>query len=139
MSIHTFLRICAVGLVAMIALDSTTAPVTPRAAHAAVPSPTARSAFSWPGVYDLVGNGFPDGERKAVMHIARTDTSYAIVSLQGPPGSLVRFHVVGDSAHVMWNLGTDVMVVDLRGAGDSLIGVWETDEWSGTVRGVRRR
>ena len=138
MSIHTRIRNCAVGIGALIALDSSTAPLA-RDAHATVASPAARTAFSWPGVYDLVGNGFPDGERKAVLHIARTDTSYAIVSLQGPPGSLVHFQVVGDSARVMWNLGTDVMVVDLRGAGDSLSGVWETDESSGMVRGVRRR
>jgi uncharacterized cupredoxin-like copper-binding protein len=95
--------------------------------------------FDWSGVYDLVGDGFPDGERRAVMEIARHDTSYALVSLQGPPGTLVQFRVKGDSAHVMWHLGTDLMVADMRGAGDSLSGVWSMSEWSGFLRGTRRR
>lgn len=95
--------------------------------------------FDWTGVYDLIGNGFPDGERRAVMEIARRDTAYALVSLQGPPGTLVQFRVNDDSAHVMWHLGTDLMVVDMRAAGDSLSGVWSMSEWSGFVRGTRRR
>jgi hypothetical protein len=97
------------------------------------------STFSWTGTYDLIGTGFPDGERHAVMHIARADTSYTLASLQGPPGSLVTFTIVGDSAHVVWNLGAEQMLVDLRGAGDSLVGEWSTNEWRGEVRGVRRR
>ena len=95
--------------------------------------------FEWKGVYDLVGDGFPDGERYAVMEIARHDTSYALVSLQGPPGKLVQFSVKGDSAHVMWHMGTDLMVVNMRGTGDSLSGVWSMSEWSGFVQGSRRR
>lgn len=95
--------------------------------------------FDWSGVYDLIGDGFPDGERRAVMEIARKDTAYTLVSLQGPPGALVQFRVNGDSAHVVWNLGTDLMVGDLRGAGDSLTGVWSMSEWSGFLRGTRRR
>ena len=96
------------------------------------------SAFTWPGVFDLVATGYPDGERAAVIHIARRDTSYALVSLQGPPGTLVRFTVVGDSAHVSWNLGRELMFVDLHGAGDSLTGQWTSGEWSGVIRGARR-
>jgi hypothetical protein len=95
--------------------------------------------FDWSGVYDLVGDGFPDGERRAVMQIARKDTSFTLVSVQGPPGALAQFRVNSDSAHIMWNLGTDLMVVDLRGAGDSLSGVWSMSEWSGFLRGTRRR
>jgi hypothetical protein len=117
------------------------APVSPTAAGALQETGVTRapSVFQWPGVFDLVATGYPDGERKAVMHIARTDTSYSLVSLQGPPGVLMRFTVSGDSAHVVWNLGTGVMVVDLRGAGDSLTGEWESGDWSGTLRGTRRR
>ena len=95
--------------------------------------------FDWSGVYDLIGDGFPDGERRAVMEVAREDTSYKLVSVQGPPGTLVQFRVKGDSAHVMWHLGTDLMVLDLRGAGDSLSGAWSMSEWSGLLRGTRRK
>lgn len=97
------------------------------------------SRFSWAGTYDLVGTGFPDGERRAVIQIARADTSYTLASLQGPPGSLVSFSIAGDSAHVVWNLGDEQMLVDLRGAGDSLVGRWATVGWSGELLGFRRR
>lgn len=107
------------------------------ARHTVIPA-SPRVAFAWPGVYDLVGSGFPDGERRAVMHIARTDTSYALVSVQGPPGALVRFRVSGDSAHIVWDLGGESMVVDLRGSGDSLTGEWQSGDWSGPLRGARR-
>ena len=95
--------------------------------------------FSWAGTYDVVGNGFPDGDRWAVLTIKRADTAYALASLHGPPGSLISFNVAGDSAHVVWNLGTEQMVVDLRGAGDSLVGQWATTEWNGEIHGTRRR
>jgi hypothetical protein len=95
--------------------------------------------FSWTGTYDLVGTGFPDGERRAVIQVARADTSYTLASLQGPPGSLVSFSIVGDSAHVVWNLGAEQMLVDLRGTGDSLVGRWATNEWNGDLLGFRRR
>ena len=95
--------------------------------------------FDWSGVYDLVGDGFPDGERHAVMEVARQDSGFALVSLHGPPGKLVQFRVKGDSAHVMWHLGTDLMTVDLRAGGDTLNGVWSMSEWSGFLRGTRRR
>jgi uncharacterized cupredoxin-like copper-binding protein len=95
--------------------------------------------FDWSGVYDLVGDGFPDGQRRAVMEIARKDTSFALVSVQGPPGALVQFRVKADSAHIMWNLGTDLMVIDLRGTKDSLTGIWTMSEWSGFLRGTRRK
>lgn len=93
----------------------------------------------WSGVYDLLGTGFPDGQRTAVMQLAQRDTGVTLVAVQGPPGKLVQFRVDGDSAHVMWNLGTDLMVVDLRRSGDSLTGVWSTSEWSGPIHGTRRR
>ena len=97
------------------------------------------SSFAWPGVYDLIGTGFPEGDRAAVMHIAQRDTGYSLVALQGPPGRLMRFSVTGDSAQVSWFLGSATMVVDLRGAGDSLTGQWSSGELSGLIRGSRRR
>ena len=103
------------------------------------PSAADSSSFAWSGVFDLVATGYPDGERTAVMQIAKADSGYSLVSLEGPPGKLVRLHIAGDSAHIMWHLGTDVMVVELRGVGDSLSGQWSTSEWSGWVNGIRRR
>ena len=109
------------------------------AAPAPVAPATSVGSFSWPGVYDIVGTGFPEGERAAVMHIAQRDTGYSLVALQGPPGRLMSFNVVGDSAHVSWFLGGGTMVVDLRGSGDSLTGQWSSGELSGLIRGSRRR
>ena len=105
----------------------------------AAPRDSTLSRFGWVGTYDLVGSGFPDGDRWAVMTIARADTTYALASLQGPPGSLISFRVAGDSAHVVWNLGTEQMIVDMRGVGDSLVGQWSTSEWNGDIWGRRRR
>ena len=112
---------------------TTTTPTT-----AASPSPRIAS-FSWPGVYDLVGSGFPEGERKAVMEIGQTDTSYTLLSLAGPPGNATIFQVTGNRAHIVWNLGTDLMYVDLRGSGDSLTGEWFIGDEGGPLRGARRR
>lgn len=135
MSIHTGIQRWTLGALVAIALAGPVSSIPPAAGSVAqIPK-----AFVWPGVFDIVGTGFPDGERRAVMHIAQTDTSYALVSLQGPPGALMRFHVSGDSAHVVWNLGDDVMAVDLCGSGDSLTGEWTSGDWRGPIRGVRRR
>ena len=95
-------------------------------------------AFYWPGIYDLVGTGFHDGERRAVMHIRRSDTSYVLTELEGPPGDLLAFDVAGDSAHVVWNMSGAVMVVDLRGVRDSVYGRWSIGERSGDIYGARR-
>ena len=114
--------------------------VEPARAVSATPSSvTTPTTFAWPGIFDLVGTGFPDGDRVAVLQITRADTSYSLVTLQGPPGNLVRFQVSGDSAHVRWNLGNEIMLVDLRGSGDSLFGMWSAGELAGFVKGARRR
>ena len=112
-------------------------PATRTAAAPAIVAPA--TPFAWAGVYDLMGTGFPEGDRSAVMHIAQRDTGYALIALQGPPGRLMRFNVAGDSAHVSWLLGAEIMVVDLRGAGDSLTGQWSSGESSGLIHGTRRR
>ena len=146
MSLHTRMQTWAVGALSIVAFASSTFPALhgaarPQPATAAthLGATTPRAAFAWPGVFDLVGTGFPDGERRAVVQIARSDTSYSLVSLQGPPGALVRFRVAGDSAHVVWNLGGgEMMVVDLHGRGDSLSGEWTSGDWTGPIRGVRR-
>ena len=138
MTNHRRIQTFAVAVMAAVAFAVSTVPVL-GAARVPGTSPVRRAPFAWPGVFDLVGTGFPDGERKAVIHIARADTSYSLLSLEGPPGSLVRFRVTGDSAHVVWNLGGgELMVVDLRGVGDSLTGVWASGDWTGPLRGVRR-
>jgi hypothetical protein len=117
----------------------TVAAPTPVAPSPSVAAGASVGSIAWPGVYDLVGTGFPEGDRAAVMHIAQRDTGYSLVTLQGPPGRLMRFNVAGDSAHVTWFLGSATMVVDLRGSGDSLTGQWSSGELSGLIRGSRRR
>ena len=108
-------------------------------AHVAtISATTAERQFTWAGIFDIVGTGFPEGQRQATMAIAKVDTAYALLSLQGPPGQLVSFKVHGDSAHVVWSLGADQMFVDLRGIGDSLMGEWSTSDWRGEIRGARR-
>lgn len=101
--------------------------------------PTPVASFSWPGIYDLVGSGFPDGDRYAVMHVARDDSSYSLVALEGPPGELIAFRVNGDSAHVTWNMNGPVMRVALHGVRDSVHGRWSIGEQSGPMVGARRR
>lgn len=107
-----------------------------------LPGPALKAArvesFYWPGSFDLVGTGFPDGERRAVMHVRRSDTTYVLADLEGPPGSLIDFRIAGDSAHVTWDLDEGVMVVDLRGARDSVYGQWYIGDRSGGVYGSRR-
>lgn len=110
---------------------------TPPRAHAA-PSPQP-PAFSWPGVYDLIGKNFPEGQREAVATITRVDSGYTL-DMYGPPGSLVKLHVVGDSAHLVWDLGPEgLMYGSLHGRGDSLTGRWQILDASGPLVGVRRR
>ncbi|HEX6050539.1 MAG TPA: hypothetical protein VFZ21_14770 [Gemmatimonadaceae bacterium] len=104
-----------------------------------IAAPTSVASFSWPGTYDLVGSGFPDGNRHAVMHVERRDSSYTLEMLEGPPGELIAFRVSGDSAHVVWSMSGPVMAVALHGVRDSVYGRWSIDERSGSIVGVRRR
>lgn len=132
------------GLVAMTFATPTHADLgRPGAANVLAPRPLAasrrHSAFDWAGVFDVIGTGFPDGERRAVMAIGRQDSAYVLRMLQGPPGELTSMSVAGDSAYVVWNLGPEEMLINLRGIGDSLMGEWSTSHWRGDVRGVRRR
>lgn len=129
---HILEAVAAVAAIAAFVLTSRVTTVSATPAHAT-------TAFAWPGIYDLIGTGFPDGQRAAVISIGKENTSYTLVSLEGPPGQLLSFRVAGDSAHVVWNLGTDAMFLNLRGAGDSLTGEWATTEFRGAIRGARRR
>jgi len=140
MRTHTSIHTWTLGVLVAVLASPVSSMAFRRTAAERSTAKTVVEPFAWPGIYDMVGTGFPDGERRAVMHVARTDTGYALVSLQGPPGTLVRFQVSGDSARVVWNLGgAEVMVVDLRGTADSLTGEWTSGDWFGPVRGVRRR
>jgi hypothetical protein len=114
----------------------------PASAPAHVRAPAA--AHDWSGTYDLVATGFPDGERDAVMTVARGDTGHALTSLAGPPGRLLLARFAGDSAHLLWELGAgetarQIMSVGMRAAGDSLSGRWAVGERQGLVHGRRRR
>jgi len=72
------------------------------------------------------------------MHIRRSDTSYVLAELEGPPGTLMAFDVSGDSVHVTWHMSDAVMVVDLRGVRDSVYGRWSIGDRSGDIYGARR-
>ena len=97
-------------------------------------------AFQWPGTYDLVGTGFSNGTRYAVLQIGRRDTTYTVTALEGPPGGAVSLKINGDTARILWNLGTGEppMYVELLGAGDSVAGRWTMGALSGLVGGHRR-
>ena len=103
-----------------------------------IAAPASVASFSWPGTYDLVGSGFPDGNRRAIMHVERRDSSYTLEMLEGPPGELIAFRVNGDSAYVLWNMSGPVMTVALHGMRDSVYGRWSIDERSGSIVGARR-
>ena len=118
------------------ASPATTTVTAVRPADTVIATP---ASFSWAGVFDLVGSGFPEGDRRAVMEVAKQDTSYRLVALEGPPGNAMVVQFTGNRAHIVWNLGTELMSVDLRGKGDSLTGEWFVDDASGEIRGARRR
>jgi uncharacterized cupredoxin-like copper-binding protein len=54
-------------------------------------------------------------------------------------GMIRQFTVSPNPSASSEHLGTDLMVVDMHAAGDSLSGVWSMSEWSGFVRGTRHR
>jgi hypothetical protein len=94
--------------------------------------------FEWTGVFDVVGDSFPDGQRLAVLIISRRDTTYDL-SLEGPPGSLRSLEISGDSAHVVWDVLGEPMYVDLSGCDDALEGRWKMGGLTGPLVGTRRR
>ncbi|MEP6731827.1 MAG: hypothetical protein ABJE10_14365 [bacterium] len=105
----------------------------------AVTTVAATRTFSWPGTYDLVATGFPNGPRQAVLQITPHDSTYSVVALQGPPGAPLSVSVTGDTARILWNLETaDPMYVELLGKGDSVNGRWSMAANSGAVSGKRR-
>ncbi len=123
------------------AAPRSTAPRSTAVPAAAPAAPAGRRpAHAWTGTYDVVADGFPEGSRRAAFTVARHDTGYALVSLQGPPGRLTTAHFVGDSAHVVWNLGAaeGAMRVWLHAAGDSVAGAWAGGDQQGQLHGRRR-
>lgn len=102
--------------------------------------PTPPPVRSWAGVYDLVGSGFPEGDRTATLIISGPDTAYT-ANLQGPPGHLVEFRAGRDSLTLAWDLedGSVPFVVRLgRTPADSVTGAWSQAMQGGLVRGSRR-
>ena len=94
--------------------------------------------FSWPGTYHLIGTGFPEGSREAVLQFTKRDSLYQVTALAGPPGAALLVRVVDDSAHILWDLEGETMVVDLRGTGDSVTGRWYIEDQGGPIVGKRR-
>ena len=94
--------------------------------------------FEWPGTYDLVGQGFPEGERRATLIVERRDTTL-LSKVEGPPGLLVSSRFAGDSAEFVWSLPTDLMYVEVQGTGDRLTGQWTIGQQKGVLLGTRRK
>jgi hypothetical protein len=109
-------------------------PIRPAAAATVI----ARPQFAWPGIYDLVGQGFPEGERRATLIVERRDTAL-VTNVEGPPGRLISSRFTGDSAQLVWSLPTDLMYVEVQGIGDQLTGQWTIGYQTGNLSGTRRR
>jgi len=134
--------------VAAFAVSACASPFPPAAKPAPVPSATvdaARSAATFPfaGTWHVVGAGFPEGARDAVMAIVQRDTGYAVRFVTGgPPGRLRSMRVVGDSAAIWWEIDNgefvDVMSVHVRGVRDSLVGRWQIGDMGGSLTGRRQ-
>jgi len=97
-------------------------------------------ARSWVGIYDLVGSGFPEGDRSATLIVSGPDTAYA-ASLQGPPGHMVEFQAGRDSVVFLWDLEDGSVPFEVRLGRtdpDSVRGTWSQGPNGGLARGSRR-
>ncbi len=93
---------------------------------------------SWNATWDLVGSGFDDGSRTAVLSTERRGDD-CICLVQGPPGALVSSVFSNDSLFLVWDLGDEeLMLVDLQLEGDRLAGSWRIGAHAGEVIGARR-
>jgi hypothetical protein len=108
---------------------------TPQVRAAITPAP---KPFAWAGTFDVIGDGFPDGMRSAIITITPRDTVFDFF-IEGPPGTLMSSMFAGDSLHVVWDMLGVPMYVDLRGAADSLDGQWRMADRGGRIWGTRRR
>jgi hypothetical protein len=127
--------VCTAGCLARLT-PSTAAPAPARSiapAPAAAPKP-----FAWAGVYDIVGDGFPDGMRSAIITITPRDTVFDFF-IEGPPGTLMSSTFDRDSLHVVWDMYGEPMYVELRGIADSLDGRWKMADRGGNIWGTRRK
>lgn len=106
-------------------------------ALAAQSSPRAQGE-SWSATWDLVGTGFDDGFRTAVLTTERHDEDCAC-QVQGPPGGMVASGFSRDTLYITWDFGTDEqMYVDLHLEGDHLAGAWRMGTERGEIVGTRR-
>jgi hypothetical protein len=94
--------------------------------------------FAWTGVFDIVGDGFPDGMRSAIIIVTPRDTSFDFF-IEGPPGTLMSSRFDRDSLHVLWDMYGEPMYVELRGVADSLDGRWRIGDRGGRIWGARRK
>lgn len=138
--------------VAAFAVSACASPFPPAAAPAPVPSVaaagaanSARSGAPYPftGFWHVVGAGFPEGARDAVMSIVQRDSTFAVRFVSGgPPGRLLSMKVAGDSAAIDWEIDNEgrleVMSVNVRGVRDSLVGTWRIGSRGGPLTGSRQ-
>jgi hypothetical protein len=102
-----------------------------------VQGPGPAPAFSWPGTYELIGS-YPEGDRRAVMEVAKSGVSYTLKMIEGPPGTLVEMLVSGKEAIITWDMEGHLMIVNLVATGDSVHGTWLAGSSEGPIRGARR-
>lgn len=120
------------------ARDTTTVP----AVTATAPAET----YDWTGSFELVGHGFPDGDRIAVLDVERLATGELAMRFQvGPPGRARHVEAHGNTLHVEWELvavtgATEIMNVRLEGDGDRIAGEWAIGRGlAGAIDGRRLR
>lgn len=118
--------------------DSTTVP----AVTATAPAET----HDWTGSYELVGHGFPDGDRIAVVDIERLTTGALAMRFQvGPPGHARHIEAQGNVLRVEWQLvevtgASQLMNVRLEAEGDRVAGEWTIGRGlAGAIDGRRIR
>jgi len=103
--------------------------------------PPAPPVRSWVGTYDLLGTGFPEGDRTARLVISGPDTAYAAI-LQGPPGHMAEFRPGRDSVVFSWDLEDGEVPFQVRlgrrTGSDSVTGTWSQGINGGQVRGMWR-
>ena len=110
------------------------AAVAPAPAPAgSVPSVTATApaeSYDWTGSYELIGHGFPDGDRVAVSHVDRLPSGKLTIRFEvGPPGYARHIEAQGNTMRVEWMVeqvtgATAPMIVTLRADGDRIAGEW---------------
>lgn len=120
------------------ASDTTSTPAVAASAPA--------EAYDWVGSYELVGHGFPEGDRIAVSHVERLPSGELAIRFEvGPPGYARHIEAHGNTMRVEWMIedvtgATAPMIVTLEADGDRISGEWAMPpRLAGAIDGRRLR